>query len=343
MTNVAEQHDPKEMSGAQKAAAVVIALGTDTASKIYKYLHEDELEQITYEIARTSQIPSDQMDNILNDFYQLCVTQKVITDGGVEYARSVLEKAYGEKEAASLLDRVTKSLRSKAFEFLRKADYKNLLTAVQNEHPQTIALILSYARPDQAATVIAELPPEKQVDVVQRIATMDRISPDVIHIVENNLADKFSSLFDMGDFTTFGGVDYAADVMNNMDRTAEKNIFDELNRKNSELSEEIRKKMFVFEDITLLDDMAIQRFLREVDSKDLVYALKNANKEVSDAIFKNMSSRSAETVKSDLEYTHNVRLRDVEEAQQRIVGVIRRLESEGELVISKGGKDEIIE
>ncbi len=338
MGSMAEQN----LTGPQKAAAVVIALGSDTASKIYKYLREDELEQITYEIARTSSIPSDKMDSILNDFYQLCVTQKVVTDGGMEYARNVLEKAYGEQEANSLLNRVTKSLRNKAFEFLRKADYKNLLATIQNEHPQTIALILSYARPDQAATVIAELPQDKQVDVVQRIATMDRTSPEVVKIVENNLAGKFSNMFDM-DFTTLGGVDFAADVMNNMDRTAEKNIFDDLNRKNAELSENIRKKMFVFEDIVSLDDMSIQRFLREVDSKDLVYALKNVNKDVSNAIFKNMSSRSAETVKSDLEYTHNVRLRDVEDAQQRIVGVIRRLESEGELVISKGGKDEIIE
>jgi flagellar motor switch protein FliG len=331
-----------KLSGAQKAAAVIIALGTDTASKIYKYLREDELEQVTYEIARTSQVPSEEMGGILDDFYQLCLTEKVINDGGVEYARDVLEKAYGEEEANSLLDRVTKSLRTKAFEFLRKADYKNLLTTIQNEHPQTIALILSYARPDQAATVIAELPPDKQVDVVQRIANMDRTSPEVVKIVEDNLSNKFSNMFDM-DFTTFGGVDYAADVMNNMDRAAEKNIFDELNRKDEELSEEIRKKMFVFEDITGLDDMSIQRFLREVDSKDLVFALKGANKEVADIVFKNMSNRSADTVKSDLEYTHNVRLKDVEEAQQRIVGVIRRLESEGELVISKGGKDEIIE
>lgn len=331
-----------KLTGAQKAAAVIIALGTDTASKIYKFLREDELEQVTYEIARTSQVPSGEMENILNDFYNLCLTEKVISDGGVEYARNVLEKAYGPQEATSLLERVTKSLRSKAFEFLRKADYKNLLTIIQNEHPQTIALILSYTRPDQAATVIGELPPDKQVDVMRRIATMDRTSPEVVKIVEENLANKFSNIFDM-DFTTFGGVDYAADVMNNMDRTAEKNIFDELNRKDEDLSEEIRKKMFVFEDITGLDDMSIQRFLREVDSKDLVFALKGANKEVADIIFRNMSNRSADTVKSDLEYTHNVRLKDVEEAQQRIVGVIRRLESEGEIVITKGGKDEIIE
>ncbi|MCI1981607.1 MAG: flagellar motor switch protein FliG [Oscillospiraceae bacterium] len=332
----------EKITGPQKAAAVIVALGTDTASKIYKYLQEDEVEQLTYEIARMTRVSQDDMEGILKDFYQLCLTQKVITDGGVEYARNVLEKAYGSQAATTLLDRVTKSLRSKEFDFLRNADSKNLLTTIQNEHPQTIALILSYARPDQAAAVISELPPDKQVEVVQRIATMDRTPPDVIKIVENNLADKFSNVYDV-DFTQFGGVDYAADVMNNMDRTNEKTIFDELNRKDAELSEEIRKKMFVFEDIVTLDDMSIQRFLREVDSKDLVYALKGANKEVSDVIFKNMSTRSGETIRSDLEYTHNVRLRDVEDAQQRIVGVIRRLESEGELVIAKGGKDEIIE
>ena len=332
----------QKVTGAQKAAAVVIALGSDAASRIYKFLQEEEVEQLTYEIARTSRMSSDDMEAVLNDFYQLCLTQKVITDGGVEYARNVLEKAYGAQAAASLLERVTKSLRTKAFEFLRKADYKNLLTTIQNEHPQTIALILSYATPDQAATVISELDPDKQVDVVQRIATMDRTSPEIVKIVESNLANKFSNVFDV-ELTQLGGVSYAADIMNNMDRTNEKTIFDELNRKDSELSEEIRKKMFVFEDIPILDDMSIQRFLREVDSKDLVYALKGANKEVADVVFKNMSTRSAETVKSDLEYTHNVRLKDVEEAQQRIVGVIRRLESEGELVIAKGGKDEIIE
>lgn len=332
----------RQVTGAQKAASVIIALGTDAASKIYKYLHEEEVEQLTLEIARTTALPPEETEGILGDFYNLCLTQKVITDGGVEYARNVLEKAYGSQMASSLLDRVTKSLRSKAFEFLRKADYKNLLTAIQNEHPQTIALILSYVRADQAATVIADLPPDKQTDVVQRIATMDRIMPDVVKIVENNLSNKFSNVLSV-DLSQFGGVDYVADIMNNMDRTNEKSIFDDLNRKNAELSEEIRQKMFVFEDIVILDNMSIQRFLREVDSKDLVYALKGANKDVADTLFANMSSRSSETVKSDLEYTHNVRLRDVEEAQQRIVGVIRRLESEGELVISKGGKDEIIE
>ena len=340
MTAVAEREH--KITPLQKAASVIIALGSDAASKIYKYLREDEVEQLTLEIARTASLPAEEMAGVLDEFYQLCLTQKVITDGGMEYARNVLEKAYGPQVAASLLERVTKSLQSRAFEFLNKTDYKNLLAMIQNEHPQTIALILSYASADQAATVIADLPAEKQADVVRRIATMDRINPDVVKIVENNLANKFKNVMNV-DYTQFGGVDYVADIMNNMDRTNEKSIFDDLNRRNAELSEEIRRKMFVFEDIITLDDMSIQRFLREVDEKDLVFALKGANKEVSGMIFKNMSTRSADTVRSDLEFTHNVRLHDVEEAQQRIVGVIRRLESEGELVITKGGKDEIIE
>ncbi len=331
----------QKLSGQQKAAAVIIALGAENASKVYKFLKEDEVEQLTFEIARLSQMSAQETENVLGNFYQVCLTQKVVTEGGVEYARNVLEKAFGAQTATSLLDRVTKSLRTKAFEFIRKADYKNIMAIIQNEHPQTIALILSYARADQAAAVIAELPKEVRLEVVERIATMDRTSPDIIKIVEQNLEKKFSSLMSL-DFTEFGGVNYIADIMNNMDRANEKYIFDELTRKDAELCEEIRKRMFVFEDITVLDDMSIQRFLREVDSKDLVFALKGANTEVANVIFKNMSTRSSESVKSDLEYTHNVRLRDVEEAQQRIVGVIRRLESEGELVIMKGGKDEVI-
>lgn len=330
-----------KVTGQQKAAAVIVALGAENASQIYKYLKEDEVEQLTFEIARLSQMPAQEVENILDGFYQVCLTQKVVTEGGVEYARNVLEKAFGQQMAASLLERVTKSLRTKAFEFIRKADYKNIMAIIQNEHPQTIAMILSYARADQAASIIAELPKEVRLEVVERIATMDRTSPEIVKIVEQNLEQKFASLMSL-DFTEFGGVNYIADIMNNMDRANEKFIFDELTRKDAELCEEIRKRMFVFEDITSLDDMSIQRFLREVDSKDLVFALKGANQEVANCIFKNMSTRSSESVKSDLEYTHNVRLRDVEDAQQRIVGVIRRLESEGELVIMKGGKDEVI-
>ncbi|HHW46735.1 MAG TPA: flagellar motor switch protein FliG [Clostridiales bacterium] len=329
------------LNGSQKAAAVIIALGTESASRIYKYLRNDEIEQITMEIAHMSNLSPEDTEDILSSFYQVCLTQKVITEGGLEYARAVLEKAFGPQTANALIERITKNLQTKAFEFVRKADYKNLLALIQNEHPQTIALILAYARADQAAAVIAELPKDKRIDVVERIAKMDRASPEIIHIVEEKLERKFSSVISV-DFTEIGGVKYIAYVMNHMDRSNEKYIFDELSKKDAKLSDEILKNMFVFEDIVTLDNLSIQRFIREVDTKDLVYALKGANKEVADVIFSNMSQRMAETIRTDLEYTHNVRLRDVEEAQQRIVATIRRLEEEGELVITKGGKDEII-
>ena len=329
------------LTRAQKAAVVIVSLGTENASSVYKYLHEEEIEQITFEIARLRNLSPEETENVLNEFYQLCVTQKVFTDGGVEYARTVLEKAFGAKTAEALLERITKALQTKAFDFIRKTDYKKLLAVIANEHPQTIALVLSYSRSDQASAILAELPKELQIDVIERIARMESTSPDIIRIVEKNLEEKFAQFMSV-DFTEVGGVNYVADIMNHIDRANEKYIFDEIAQRDAELCDEIRKRMFVFEDITALDDMGIQKFLAEVDTKDLVLAIKGSNKEVSDVIFKNMSKRQSETIMSDLEYTHNVRLRDVEEAQQRIVAVIRRLEEEGELVIVKGGKDEII-
>lgn len=331
-----------KLTSKQKAAAVIISLGAEDGSKIYKFLKEEEIEQLTYEIAKLQHLPPDVMESVLDDFYQVCLTQKVITEGGVEYAKTVLEKAFGSQMAMSLLERVTKSIKTKAFAFIRKADYKNLMSIIQNEHPQTIALILSYARADQASAIIAELPKDKMVNVVERIARMDRTSPEIIKQVESALEKKFMSIVSV-DYTEIGGVNYIADLMNNMDRANEKYIFDELNKKDAKLADEIRKKMFVFEDIIILDSDAIQRFLREVDSKDLVLAIKGSNQEVRDVVFSNMSQRMSDTIKSELEYTRNVRMREIEEAQQRIVAVIRRLEEEGQLVINKGGKDEIVE
>lgn len=330
-----------ELSPGQKAAAVIISLGAEKASKIYKHLSEEELEQLTVEVARLRNMSPDQNEQALDDFYKLCLTQKVITDGGLEYAKSVLEKAFGSQTATALLERVTKSLKVRSFEFLRKTDSKNLIAVIQHERPQTIALILSYVRSDQAADVIAELPKGKRIKVVECIANMDSASPDNIKIVENVMEKRFASVLST-DYAQIGGVDYIADVMNHMDRSNEKYIFDELGKKDAKLADEIRKKMFVFEDLVVLDAMAIQKCLQQVDSHDLVYALKGATKEVSEVIFGNMSSRMSETVRSDLEYTYNVRVKDVEEAQQRIVAVIRRLEEEGEIVITKGGKDDVI-
>ncbi len=329
------------LNSRQKAAQVVISLGADIASKVYKHLNEEDIEKVTFEITRQESVAPDVSDQTIDEFYGLCIAQKVYVEGGVAYAKNVLEKAFGAQQGTALLERVTKTLRTKAFDFIRKADYKNLKNMIISEHPQTIAMILSYARADQASAIISELPKDVRVDVVERIARMDSTSPEIIRQVEAILERKFESVVSV-DLLEVGGINYIAEIMNNMDRGTEKFIFDELGRIDPKLADEIRKRMFVFEDITILDPSAIQRFLRDVDTKDMAVALKGANKEVASVIFENMSQRMNETVKSEIEYLHNVRVRDVEDAQQRIVAVIRRLEEEVEIVIMKSGKDDII-
>ena len=331
-----------KLTSEQKAAAVVVSLGADKASKIYKHLSESDIEKLTIEVAKLGHITPEQMEEVLDEFYKTCLTQKVVTDGGMEYARAVLEKAFGESTAQSLLEKLSKSLKVRPFEFVRKSNVKNLVSFLQHERPQTIALVLSYADSDQASSVISELPKEKRIKVVESIAKMESASPDAIKIVEASLKKKFESVLTTQDYTKIGGIDYIADVMNHMDRANEKYIFDELGKENEELADTIRKKMFVFEDIVSMDNRSIQRFIRECDVKDIVYALKGSDDNIKDLVFANVSTRMAESIRSDLEVTVNVRLRDVEEAQQRIVGVIRRLEEAGELIIVKSGKDEII-
>lgn len=325
----------------QKAAAVIISMGSEKASQLYKYLSEEDIEILTVEIAKMRHLSQEETESVLDEFYKECMTQKVVTEGGLDYARSILEKAFGQQTATVLLEKVAKSLKTMPFSFVRKLDSKNLYSILQHERPQTIALVLSYANPGQAADVIVSLPKEKQLHVVEAIAKMDSASPEAIKIVETEIEKKFSSVLTT-DFTKAGGIDYIAEVINYMDRGNEKYIFDELVEKDAKLTEEIRKRMFVFEDITSMDNRSIQRFLRDCDPKDIVLALKGANAEVSNLIFSNMSTRMAESIKSDLEVTVNVRIKDVEEAQQRIVGVIRQLEEAGELVVMKGGKDDII-
>ncbi len=330
-----------EISGAQRAATVIAAMGAENAASVYKFLSEEDVEKLTYEVSKLAFIDISTADDILTEYYELCLTQKVITEGGVTYARDILEKAFGENSAQQLMDKVTKSLKVKAFDFMRKADAKNMLAIVQNEHPQTIALILSYVRADQASMVLSELPKEKRVDVVERIAKMDSASPEVIKALEATLEKKFSTIVTT-DMAEVGGINYIADVLNHVDRSTEKFIFDELTVRDPDLVNDIRQKMFVFEDILTLDEASIQRFIRDVDSKDLAVAIKGSSPDVTAILYANMPQRMQESIQADIEYLHNVRLRDVEEAQQRIVAIIRRLEEEGELVIGKGGKDEII-
>ena len=330
-----------ELTGAQKAAAVVVSLGADKASLIYQYIDASDLETLTLEVARLGMLDAQQTEDVLSEFYQNCMTQKAVTEGGLEYARTVLEKAFGNQTALALLEKVTKSLKNREFAFLDKADVKSLYSALQNERPQTVALVLSYVDPSKAAGVIEQLPPERQVRVVESIATMESASPAAVKIIEAEMEKKFSSMLTTSNVKV-GGIDYVAGIMNNLDRSSEKAIFDRLGVNNAELADEIRKRMFVFEDIVTMDDRSVQRFVRDCDPRDLVLALKSANGDVSNKLFMNMSARMAESIRDDLEITTNVRMKDVEDAQQRIVGIIRDLEEKNEIVILKGGKDDII-
>lgn len=338
---MADKKSAAELKAAEKTALVLASMGAENASAIYKHLSDDDVEAISVELARMEYHPIETVEEVLNEFYELCLTQKVVAEGGLDYARNVLEKAFGAEAADMLLNRITKQLETKSFDFVRKADYKNLLAIVQNEHPQTIALILSYARVDQASAILSELPKDKRVEVIERIATMDRASPEVVKAIEGSLEKKFASLANM-DSMEVGGINYAAEIMNNVDRATEKYIFDELSARDQKLADLIKQKMFVFEDIVQLDSKDIQEFVKQVDTKDLAIAIKGSTQEVAECIFSNISSRARENLQADIEYLHNVRMRDVEEAQQRIVGIIRRLEQDGAITISRGGGDEII-
>ena len=331
----------QDYTGIQKAAILLIALGPERSADIFKHLKEDEIEELTLEIANTRSVSPQVKEDVLNEFYQICLAQQYIAEGGIGYAKELLDKALGEDRAKEVITKLTASLRVRPFEFVRKTDPSQLLNFIQDEHPQTIAMILSYLTSAQAALVIGALPPEKQADVAKRIAMMDRTSPDVIKEVERVLEKKLSSLVNQ-DYTIVGGVDAIVNILNTVDRTTEKHIMESLEIEEPELADEIRKKMFVFEDILLLDDRAIQRVLRDVDNADLGVALKAANEEVQNVIFKNLSKRLAAMIKEDMEFMGPVRMKDVEEAQQKVVSVIRKLEDSGEIVISRGGGDEIV-
>ena len=330
-----------ELTSAQKAAAVIVSLGADKASGLYQFMEPEEIEMLTLEVARLGMLNSEQTEAVLTEFYQNCMTSKAVTEGGLEYARSVLEKAFGNQTAQALLEKVTKSLKNREFAFLNKADVKSLFSALQNERPQTMALVLSYVDPDKAAGVIEQLEPHRQIKVVEAIATMESASPTAIKTIEAEMERKFSSIITQSNVKV-GGIDYVAGIMNNLDRSSEKSIFDGLSAHNADLADEIRKRMFVFEDIITMDDRSVQRFVRDCDPRDLVLALKTANADVANKLFTNMSARMAESIRDDLEVTTNVRMKDVEDAQQRIVGVIRDLEERNEIIIMKGGKDDII-
>ena len=331
----------ERINGLQKAAILLITLGPEKSASVFKHLKEDEIEELTLEIANTRSVTPQLKEDVINEFYQICLAQQYIAEGGISYAKELLEKSFGSDKARDVIGKLTSSLQVKPFEFVRKTDASQLLSFIQDEHPQTIALILSYLAPNQASMIISALPPDRQADVAKRIAIMDRTSPDVIKEVERVLESKLASLVNQ-DYTIIGGVDSVVEILNAVDRGTEKHIMETLEIEEPELADEIRKKMFVFEDILLLDDRSIQRVLREVDNNDLAIALKGSNEDVQNAIFNNLSKRLAVMIKEDMDFMGPVRMKDVEEAQQKIVNIIRKLEDSSEIVISRGGGDEII-
>jgi flagellar motor switch protein FliG len=331
----------KEFTGRQKAAIFLVSIGSEISAEIFKYLREDEIETLTFEIARLETIEPEQKDAILMEFQELMMANQFITTGGIDYARELLEKSLGSQKAIDIINRLTSSLQVRPFDFIRRTDPAHLLNFIQQEHPQTIALILAYLEPNKASIILQNLPHEVQSDVARRIATMDRTSPEVLREVERVLEKKLSTL-SSEDYTAAGGVESIVEILNLVDRSSEKQIIEALEDEDPELAEEIKKRMFVFEDIVMLDDRAIQKVMREVDSQELAKALKSVDTEVQDKIFRNMSKRAAGMLKEDMEYMGPIRLKDVEEAQQKIVSIIRHLEDTGEIVVARSGEDELV-
>lgn len=329
----------QDFTGRQKAAIFLVTLGAELSSEIFKHLKEDEIEKLTFEIARLDKIETETRTIILEEFQELMLAQDFVTAGGIDYARELLEKSLGSQKAVDIINRLTSSLKTRPFDFVRRADPTHLLNFIQQEHSQTIALVLAYLEPMKASQILGSLPEEKQSDVARRIATMDRTSPDVIREVERVLEKKLSSL-SSEDYTAAGGVQAIVDILNIVDRTTEKNIMESLDEEDPDLAEEIKKRMFVFEDIVLLEDRAIQKVLRNVDNQELAKALKGVDTEVQDKIFRNMSKRAAALLKEDMSYLGPTRRKDVEEAQQKIVSIIRKLEEEGEIVIARNDDED---
>jgi flagellar motor switch protein FliG len=331
----------KNLTGLEKAAIFMINLGPELSAQVLKQLPEAEIERITYQIANTVAVDSEIKTQVVEEFVQLSEAQQFLLHGGIKYAKELLEKTLGASKAAEIIKKLTENSKIRPFSLVRKTDPKQLVNFISHEHPQTIALILSYLDADQGSVVLSSLPDEQQADIARRIAMMERTAPEIVRQVESVLEQKLSSLVDQN-FTSVGGVGTLVDILNRVDRGTEKTILETLEMEDRELAEEIRKRMFVFEDIIKLDDNSVRRVLREVDTKELALALKGASIEVSGKVFKNMSQRAGEMLKEDIEFLGPTRLRDVEEAQQRIVQVIRRLDETGEIIIGRGGEDAII-
>jgi len=328
------------MTNSQKVAALLIILGPATASELLKHIPDDDLiEQITLDIASLNKVPPEALDGILEEFHSLFQASSYLSRGGMTYAKTLLEQAYGPERSGAILDKLMSTLHSNPFQFFNEADPSQLATSFQNENPQLVALVLAYLKPEKSAAVLNELPPEMQASVGLRIAEMDRTNPEILHEVEKIIEQKFSSVVTQ-DFSKAGGVEALAGILNRVDRSTERKIMETLEAQNIHLAEQVRELMFVFEDIVNLEDRAIQRLLREIETKDLALALKGANPEVKEKIFKNMSERAKAMLLDDMEYMGPVRAREVQECQTKIVAIIRALEATGEIILMRDGAEE---
>jgi len=330
-----------DMSGPEKAAILMITIGLELAATIFKFLRQDEVERIVLEIAKISTVPIDKRDAVIQEAYQRAIALKYINEGGIEYAKEILERSFGAGQADDMTNRLFAALKhGNPLELVKKTEPAQLLEFIKEEHPQTIALILVYMSPDQAGAVLSQLEPELQGEVAMRIAILQKTAPEILEQLDELLGRRL--LVSGSDFTKAGGVQSLASVMGFVDRETEKNILDGLAKRDPAVAEEVKNLLFVFEDIINLDDRAIQRVLKEVDGKDLALALKTANDDLLARIFKNMSTRAATTLREDIEVLGPVRVREVGKAQQNIVDVIRTLEENGQIIIARGGKDDRI-
>ena len=330
-----------KLTGKEKAAILLIALGQDISKEVFKHLESEEIEELYLQIAKTTKVSSEMKDRVFEEFNELMLAQQYLAQGGITYARELLQSALGESKAVEIITKLTSSLQVRPFDFIQKTESEQILNFIQGEHPHIIALIVSYLPANKAGEIFRNLPEEKQIDIARRIASMERTSPEMIREVERVLERKLSTVVGQ-DYTSAGGLDTLIEMLANVDRGTEKTIIESLSETDPELAEEIRKRMFVFEDVILLDDRAIQQVLKSVESKDLSLALKGSSEDVSEKVFKNMSKRAADMLREDMEFAGPVRVKDVQEAQQRIVNVIRKLEETGEIVIARGGEDEMI-
>ncbi len=332
----------EDLTPTQKAAISLVAFGTEVASLVLKTLNEEELEKLTVEIANLREVPPDVEEKVIAECHDIFMARQYVSKGGVDFAKEILEKAVGSRRALDILNRLESSLRTSGFNLLKNIDAKHLVNFIQNEHPQTISLILTQLMPNQAAAVLAELPPELQSEVALRVAGMEKISPEVLKEVESTLESHFQNTGGR-DLSVSGGAKTIAEILNLIESAAEKNILQAIEGENPDLAAEIKNMMFVFDDLVLLDDRSVQRLLKEVESKDLAISLKAASDEVKNKIFANVSERVAVLIKEEMEFMGPMRLSDVEAAQQRIVESIRRLEEEGQIVVAgRGGKEDII-